>query len=189
MKEGNFWRYSTSEGIDEQWQIGKATRSFSGGSTLLPRLESLGDTQEVSYWSVTLDGLNLYGRDRLDANGEVAESTVYWPPIRYFPGNSPYIGQSWSVPTRVISSVEPAQQMTVSVQIAAWQRVSTPAGIVDAWKLTIIEWTGDDPNQPDRHTTNVWLAPNVGIAQWHNDRFAAQLLEASTLTPQPVSAP
>ncbi len=183
MTPGNTWVYGTSDGVDRTWQVAGVTSGFSGGSQLVIRQEGLTVGSQITYWSVTQAGLDLYGVDTLDANGKLADATVYWPPIHYFPNHDPYIGQSWSTETTAISSTGPPKLVTLSVQVSAWQAVSTPAGISHAWKLSIVEWTGTDPTHPDQTTTTLWMAPNVGVMQWFTDGFAAQLKSATTLTP------
>ena len=181
MSPGDKWVYGTSEGIDRAWQITGVTNGFSGGSQLVVRQEDLADGRQLTYWGVTQTGMDLYGVDTLDTNGTLTNSTVYWPPVHYFPDHDPYIGQSWSTETTAISSTGPPKLVTLSIQVSAWQAVSTPAGISHAWKLNIVEWTGTDPTHPDQTTTTLWFAPNVGIMQWFTDGFAAQLKSATTM--------
>ncbi len=113
----------------------------------------------------------------------LTDSTVYWPPIHYFPDHDPYIGQSWSTETTAISSTGPPKQVTLSIQVIAWQAVSTPAGLSYAWRLVVVEWTGTDSTHPDQTATTLWFAPNVGIMQWFTNGFAAQLKSANTMPP------
>jgi len=184
MQLGNRWQYGTSSGSDENWQITGVSRSFSAGSQLLTRLQETDGSREITYWSVTPSGLDLYGSDQLDATGALTDSTIYWPPIHYFPDHDPYIGQSWSTETTAISINAPPRQITVSVQVAAWQIVSTPAGLTNAWKLSYVEWSGENTQHPNQTTTTLWFSPNVGTVQWVSDGFAAQLKSATTLPPK-----
>jgi hypothetical protein len=73
--------------------------------------------------------------------------------------------------------------MTVSVQVTAWQLVSAPAGLIDAWKLDYTEWTDNGTDYPAKVTTTRWITPFVGTVQWIGDGFAAQLKSATTLHP------
>lgn len=184
MNLGNQWIYGTSDGVDRTWRITGLTNGFSGGSELMTREEDTGNGRQITYWGITQAGLDLYGVDTLDTNGNLTKTTVYWPPIHYFPDHDPYIGQSWSTESMAISSTGPPEAVTESFQVSAWQAVSTPAGIANAWKLNIVEWTGTDPTHPNQTTTTLWFAPNVGTMQWFTDGFAAQLKSATTLTPK-----
>ncbi|HEX7104186.1 MAG TPA: hypothetical protein VF201_16190 [Nitrolancea sp.] len=184
MNDNDQWRYGTSLGTDEIWSNSGISRSFAAGSQLVERHEDTGNVHAVSYWGVTTTGLDLYGSDTLDSNGKVTDSTVYWPPIHYFPNHDPYIGQSWSTKTTAISMNAPPKSMTVSAQVAAWQIVSTPAGLISAWKVDFVEWTENGTGEPVKVSTSRWIAPSVGEVQWISDGFAAQLKSATTLPPK-----
>ncbi len=183
MQAGNEWVFSTSDNVDRTWKVTGLTNGFAAGAQLMARHEQTGDGSQITYWSVTHDGLDLYGIDTLGGDGKLTNTTVYWPPIHYFPNHDPYVGQSWSTETTAISSTGPPHEMTVSIQVAAWQQVSTPAGLARAWKMYVVEWTGTDPTHPDQTSTTTWFAPKVGTMQWFSVGFAAQLKSATTLTP------
>ena len=184
MNDNAQWRYGTSLGTDETWSISGISRSFAAGSQLVVRHEDTGNVHAISYWGVTTAGLDLYGVDELDSNGKLADSTVYWPPIHYFPDHDPYIGQSWSTKTTAISMNAPPQTISVSAQVAAWQIVSTPAGLISAWKVDFVEWTENGTDDPVKASTSRWIAPSVGTVQWISAGFAAQLKSATTLHPK-----
>jgi hypothetical protein len=184
MDQGDQWQYTTTSGSDENWQITGTSRSFSGGSQLVARLEEISGNRQITYWGVTTSGLDLYGTDQLDATGKLTDSTVYWPPIHYFPDHDPYVGQSWSTETTAISINAPPKEITVSAQVIAWQIVSTPAGLTNAWKVNYVGWTGNDAQNPSEGTTSYWFAPDIGTVQWVTDGFAAQLKSATTLAPK-----
>jgi hypothetical protein len=184
MNENDQWRYGTSLGTDETWTISGISRSFAAGSQLVERHEDTGNNHAISYWGITTTGLDLYGIDTLDSNGTVTDSTVYSPPIHYFPNHDPYIGQSWSTKTTAISMHAPPKSMTVSAQVADWQIVSTPAGLINAWKVDFVEWTENGTGEPAKVSTSRWIAPSVGEVQWISDGFAAQLKSATTLHPK-----
>jgi hypothetical protein len=184
MNANTQWRYGTSLGNDLTWTIGGVSRSFAAGSQLVERREDSGSQHMISYWGVTTTGLDLYGVDTLDSDGKLADSTVYWPPIHYFPNHDPYIGQSWSTNTTAISMNAPPRTITVSAQVTAWQIVSTPAGLINAWKVDFVEWTDNGTDDPKKVTTARWIAPTVGTVQWISDGFAAQLKSATTLPPK-----
>jgi hypothetical protein len=184
MNDNDQWRYGTSQGTDEIWSISGISRSFAAGSQLVARHEDAGNEHAISYWGVTSDGLDLYGIDQLDNNGTVTDSTVYWPPIHYFPDHDPYVGQSWSTQTTAISMNAPPQSLTVSAQVTGWQLVSAPAGLIHAWKVDYAEWTETGTDDPEKVITTRWFTPDVGTVQWIGDGFAAQLKSSTTLQPQ-----
>ncbi len=180
---GNQWVYSTSDGVDETWKVTGVSNSFSGGSDLLKMQFDMSSGRQVSYFGLSRDGIDLYGTDDLNASGDVTNTTIYWPPVHLFPNQNPYIGESWSTSTTVISSTGPTKSVTVSMQVEAFQSVSTPAGVGHAWKLSIVSWTGTDTTHPDKVDTTIWFAPNVGVMQWFTNGFAAQL-KLATISPQ-----
>jgi hypothetical protein len=184
MNDHDQWRYGTSLGTDEIWSVSSISRSFAAGSQLIARREDTGNVHAISYWGITTAGLDLYGSDTLDSDGRLTGSTVYWPPIHYFPNHDPYIGQSWSTQTMAISMNAPPKRVTVSAQVAAWQIVSTPAGLINAWKVDFVEWTDNGTDDPVKVSTARWIAPRVGEVQWISDGFAAQLKSATTLHPK-----
>jgi hypothetical protein len=184
MNDHDQWRYGTTLGTDLTWTISGISRSFAAGSQLVARKEDTGNQHAISYWGITSAGIDLYGLDTLDGNGAITDSTVYWPPIHYFPDHDPYIGQSWSTNTTAISMNAPPRTMTVSAQVTAWQIVSMPAGLINAWKVDFVEWTDNGTDDPAKVTTSRWIAPNVGTVQWISNRFAAQLKSATTLPPK-----
>ncbi len=182
MQPGDEWVFGTSDNIDRTWKINGVTDGFTAGAQLIARQEQTRDGSQTTYWSVTQAGLDLYGIDTRDTDGNLTNTTVYWPPVHYFPNHDPYIGQSWSTETTAISSTGPPRLMTVSIQVVAWQQVSTPAGLAYAWKMYVVEWTGTDATHPDQISMTTWFAPKIGTMQWFSNGFAAQLKSATTLT-------
>lgn len=183
MQQGNRWTYSTSAGANELWQTTGTSQSFLGGSTLVSRQESGAQGNRTTYWSITPNGMDLNGYDQFDANGQLSDTVVYWPPLHFLPAATPYVGDSWSTAARAIATAEPARSVTLSVQVTGYERVSTPAGVFTSWKLNIVQWDNADPAHPNQSLTTLWFAPNIGTTQWLTDSFAAQLQSVVVLSP------
>lgn len=181
LADGDRWVYSTTLGIDELWAIAGTSRSFSGGSTLVTRSEQRGSHHTVTYWSVTADGVHLYGFDKLDFSGQIVDSTVYWPPVRYLPNGGLSVGQHWSTTTTALSLDGPPREGTIAVEVVAYQLVATPAGYFPAWKLAISAPDTLGSRDTDALSSTVWFAPSIGVVQWLGDGFAAQLQSATTV--------
>lgn len=183
FKPGSTWQYSTTLGIDETWSILGQSRSFSGGSTLMVRQESTWNGRYVTYWGITPSGLTLYGRDQLDTSGHIIDSTVYGPPLEYLPTGPLTMDQSWSTTTTAVSILNQPYQLTLSFKVVARQLVATPAGMFLAWKVTTAASYNANLPPSEVAPSTLWFVPTIGIVQWLDDSFAAQLKSASMVTP------
>jgi len=184
LSSGNSWTYGTTQGSDATWTVTGTSRSFSGGSVLVTRDETSLLGERITYWGVTPDGLDLYGWDAMSRDGRLTDSVVYSPPVRYLPGGNLSPGQTWSTTTTVLSIRSPGQTATVSVQAVGQELVSTSAGYFVAWRLVMTGPAGagwpssDGPNA----STTIWWTPQIGIVEWLNDTFSAQL-KSDTIAP------
>lgn len=186
MRTGDTWSYGVTDGTDEQWTMTGTSVAFSGGSTLLARAEEGSSGNFITYWSVTPGGLDLYGQDRLDANGKLVDSTVYWPPINELPAGQLASGMSWTTKGTALSIALPAYHFVVTVTVGSYQLVSTPAGYFPAWQLSVSvsDTAADGPNDTARLAGVYWFSPDIGIIQWIDGHVAGQLTAATTVPAQ-----
>lgn len=171
------WTFGTTLGGDATWSITGTSRSFAGGSMLVTRDEQTLTGERITYWGVTPNGLDLYGSDEFGRDGKLYNSTVYSPPIHYLPPGSLSPGETWSTTTAVRSIRSPGQTATITVQVMDQELVSTPAGYFVAWKLVMTgpggaAWPGSDGPGA---TTTLWWTPGVGVVEWLNNTFSAEL--------------
>ncbi|MDI3341546.1 MAG: hypothetical protein QJR03_13565 [Sphaerobacter sp.] len=181
IAQGREWSYATTMGIDTTWRISGTSDSFTGGSTLITREERGWNGRFVSYWSVGPSGLVLHGQDQLDADGNLRDSVLYWPPVRYLPSLPLQTGVHWQTNATVLSIGSPARDTIVSGLVLGRDLVATPAGFFLAWKIELASTVDRTAPSGFGLSATLWFEPGIGVIRWQTRSYAAQLKSATVL--------
>jgi hypothetical protein len=177
LAPGETWRFRTSHSVDETWNTTGVDDSFVPGSTLYAREEFKLEGRRTTFWSADESGVYLHGWEVRDGQGIIRSMVSYAPAIHVLP--SAFEEQILVTNVTAISMLHDRIDMRVEVTVDTKQLVSTPAGIFQTWRLesTPLPERGMD----HRLGTTFWFEPEIGVVQWLDNGFSANLISSSTL--------
>ncbi|MBX6752623.1 MAG: hypothetical protein IRY86_00185 [Thermorudis peleae] len=176
LQPGSRWTYTTTAGTQEKWETLDPSVSFIAGSAFIPRKETAPQGTRVTYWAITNRGVFFTGYDRLDQNGTVTETTMFWPALRFLSVLDLSEGVQWTVTATALSTDAPPRPASLHVEVQENELVSTTYGLVPAWRLRVTMQGVLPENATSPQTLTIWFSPGIGIVQWTSDALAVQLV-------------
>jgi hypothetical protein len=172
------WRYDTSMDIQEIWEAIGQSDSFVPGSTLAARDEYRIESLRTTYWSADGDGLFLHGWEQRDADRNIENMVVYSPPLHVLPPER-IEGQLLQTNTRAISLNDEPVETMIEFHVRWQQVVVTPAGEFRTWRMESTDFSQPGVRHNIGHT--FWFEPHIGVVQWINNQYSANLVGSSVL--------
>lgn len=168
MEVGNSWTYADRDTGDlyEVDIIGRSAE-FIDGEWLFVRRETFPDgTYELTYWDYTDTILWLHGREEYSAEGELENSLVYDPPIRYIVTTLD-IGQGWGSNSWVEQFGVRLRLVQFAFEVTALRTFSVPAGEFETSfiRATEARSAGGDVIGPVVTVSEFDFAPYYGIVR------------------------
>ncbi|CAN5563808.1 hypothetical protein BH24CHL1_BH24CHL1_16930 [soil metagenome] len=147
MQIGNSWTYEDRDtgNLHEVDIIGRSAE-FIDGEWLRVRRELFPDgAYELTYWEHTDTVLWLYGREEYSAEGNLEDSFIYDPPIRYIV-NTLDSGQGWGSNSWVERNGERVRLVQFAFEVTFTRTISVPAGQFETSFIQATETRTDGDN-------------------------------------------
>lgn len=168
FQAGNTWTYQDRETGELTFvRIPGRSDQFIEGKSLWMRVEERPDgSSETSYWQTSNNILWLYGRETFDSDGELVQSIVYEPEIRYII-RSQGLGEGWASNSRPYINGIPMELIQYGFKIDLLRDLTVPAGTFSISHIvaTETETDGDRLVGPTRVVQEIDFAPFYGMVR------------------------